>query len=96
MKIKIERSGGLTGIVTSNEIDAKNLPTAILKKVHEVLNDNQVNPMKSIPKGAADHFNYRITFEEGKKNKVIECNQFDLKEDLKDIVKFVEANSKKS
>lgn len=96
MKIRVERFGGLAGLVTSKEIEAVNLPSPIINKVHEILRDKLPNLTKtSLPKGAADHFNYRIIIQDGKKNKVIECNQYDIKDDLKDIVKFIEANSKK-
>ena len=97
MKIIIERSGGLTGIVVSHEMEIKDLPQSMVNKVQEIFNNDESKSLKmSLPKGAADHFNYRVTFKDGTQNKVVECNQYDIKDDLKDVIRYVEANSKKN
>jgi hypothetical protein len=47
------------------------------------------------PKGAADYLNFKITLEEGPQNSVIECNQFDMNDDLKSLISYVESRSRK-
>jgi hypothetical protein len=50
--------------------------------------------MNSAPKGAADYYTYKISFQDGSKRKIIECNQFNIQNDLKSLVNYVESNSK--
>ena len=97
MIIKIERSGGLTGVQITNEVDVKRLPSSVatgLKKM--MLNDwYSAAPLKSTPVGARDYFTYKILIQDGMNKKVIECNEYNIHADLKSIVKFVERVSKK-
>ena len=92
MIIKVERSGGFAGIPVSNEIDAKNLPTALVTKLKKIMKNKNSStlPIKDTPRGAADHYTYKISIQDGGNLKVIECNQFNIEDDLKSLVKFVE------
>jgi hypothetical protein len=97
MKIKVERSGGLAAISVSNEMDSKDLPSGLAATAKNIMRDEKLSslPMKSTPIGAADHYSYRISFQDGINRRVIECNQYDIQDDIKSLVKYVEKNSKK-
>ena len=96
MKIKIERSGGVAGLSITREMDTKELPTSLAIKVKKIIEDTKSSslPLKVTPKGAADHYNYKISIQEGENEMVMECNQFNLQNDLKSLIKYVEAHSK--
>ena len=51
--------------------------------------------MKSSPRGAADHYTYKISIQDGTNQNVIECNQYNIQDDLKSLIRYVEKNSKK-
>ena len=97
MKIKVERSGGLAAISVSNEMDSKDLPSGLAATAKNIMRDEKLSslPMKSTPIGAADHYSYRISIQDGINRRVIECNQYDIQDDIKSLVKYVEKNSKK-
>lgn len=96
MKIKVERSGGMAGISISKEMDARDLPPALVntaKKMMEKPNSSSI-PLKLTPRGAADHYSYRISIQEGVNQSVIECNQYNIQDDLKPLIRYIERNSK--
>jgi hypothetical protein len=97
MRIRVERSGGLAGIPVSNEMDAKDLPSAQLHTAKKIIeNKKEVSlSIKSSPRGAADHYTYKISIQDGMKQRVIECNQYNIEDDLKSLVKYIERNSKR-
>lgn len=97
MRIRVERSGGLAGIAISNEMDAKDLPSALIRTAKKIIEDKKVSslPMKSSPRGAADHYTYKISIQDGTNQNVIECNQYNIEDDLKSLVNYIEKNSKK-
>ena len=90
--IKIERSGGISGITISKEIDVKELPsklvTIIKKKVNDI--ESPSLPLRSTPKGAADYYTYRISIQDGSNRKIIECNQYNIQEDLESLIQYLE------
>jgi hypothetical protein len=94
--IRVERSGGLAGIPISNEMDEKDLPSALIRTAKKIIEDKSVSSksMKSSPKGAADHYSYKISIQDGANQNVIECNQFNIQDDLKSLVNYIEKNSK--
>jgi hypothetical protein len=94
--IKVERSGGLAAIPKYSEIDLKDLPSELLPTAKKIMMQQKSYSllMKSVPKGAADYYTYKISFQDGAKRKIIECNQFNIQNDLKSLVKYVERNSK--
>ena len=97
MIIKVERSGGFAGISISNQIDSKDLPSTLVIKLNKIMQITKADSLSSggTPKGAADHFTYKISVKDGESERVIECNQYDLQDDLKSIVRYVEGSSKK-
>jgi hypothetical protein len=96
VKIKVERSGGVAGIPLCIEMDSKDLPSSLVTKVKKIIVDKNTSslPMKSAPRGAADHYTFKISIQDGVNRSVIECDQYDLQDDLKLFVKYVEKNSK--
>jgi hypothetical protein len=97
VKIRVERSGGMAGIPTSIEMDEKDLSSALISTAKKIIEDKDVSflSMKSSPRGAADHYTYKISIQDGADRKIIECNQYNIQDDLKSLVKYVEKNSKK-
>ena len=97
MKIKVERSGGLAGIPMFNELDSKDLPSPLLSTVKKIVENTNLSsiPLKVTPKGAGDHYSYKISIKDGIQQRVIECNQYDIQDDLKSLIRYIEKNSKK-
>ena len=97
MIIKVERSGGFTGIPISNEIDAKDLPSTLVTKLNKIMENTKSSslPLREKPRGAADHFTYKISVKDGANERVVECNQYNLQDDLKSLIKYVEGYSRK-
>lgn len=97
MIIKVERSGGFAGIPISNQIDSKDLPSTLVLKLSKILEITKSDSLSSrgTPKGAADHFTYKISVKDGTSERIIECNQYDLQDDMRSIIKYVEGFSKK-
>ena len=95
MKIKIERSGGFGGITTYCEMNAEKLSPALEGTARKLLDRKGSVVLKgATPKGVADYLNYKITLEDGLRNSVIECNQFNMGNDLKSLIRYVESKSR--
>jgi hypothetical protein len=76
-------------------MDIRELPTSLAETVRERMKKADVaSPLKGIPKGAADYYTYKITFKDGLKTKVFECNQYNIQDDLKSLVSYVQRNAK--
>jgi Emfourin len=97
LKIRVERSGGLAGIPISNEMDEKDLPSALIRTAKKIMEKTKSYslPSKSTPRGAADHYSYKISIMDGAIKRVIECNQYDLHDDLRSLIKYVEKHPNK-
>jgi len=96
MIIKVERSGGLVGLRTSTEIDAKDLPPQLITKARKIINAKiSLLPRKAKPIGSADHYSFKISIHDSKRRKVFECTQYNIHDDLKSLVNYIEKNSKK-
>lgn len=95
MIIKVERYGGFAGITTSEQIEIKSLPSSLDTTVKELLDQPKSSRQKSPPKGAADYYTYTITIQDGNFSNTIKCNEGDIKEDTKKLIKYVEKESKK-
>jgi len=95
--IKVERSGGILGSSKSIEIDVKDLPPTLIRLANKILMEKKSSslPKKATPVGAADHFFYRVSIQDGANNKLIECNEYDVRHDLKQLIKYMEKTSKK-
>jgi hypothetical protein len=97
VKIKVERSGGFAGIPSSIEMDSDKLPSSIIGKVRELLDNRKLPSLKNPGrhKSAADYLNYKITIQNGKKNHVIECSELEMDDNVKSLVNYLQKNSKK-
>jgi hypothetical protein len=95
VRIKVERTGGFAGISKYSEIDSKNLPSSIKTDLINLVNENKKipNSVKLVPKGAADHFTYRITINDGSKQRVIVCDQYTINTSLRSLVTYVEKHN---
>jgi hypothetical protein len=93
--IRVEKFGGISGIRTSAEMDAKDIPNRLVTKIREIIDNSESTSLrlKTIPRGAADHYNYKISIEDGESKRVLECSQYDILDDLKSLVKYIEKNS---
>lgn len=97
MLIRVERGGGLAGIPISNEMDSKDLPSALLHTAKKIIKKKKTSlSLKSIPRGSADHYTYKISIQDGMNQSVIECNEYNLEHDLQSLIKYVEKNSRKN
>jgi hypothetical protein len=94
--IKVERSGGLTGIRISSEMDENDLPSSMVSKAKQIIGNPHLSiPMRSIPRGSADHYTYKISIRDGVNQRIINCSQYELQGDLKLLIKYIESNSKR-
>lgn len=76
-------------------MNTDDLPSGIADTVNDMIKSNTSTlGKKLIPKGAADHLNYKITIEDGNRNHVIECNQYEVNRKLKSLISYIEKNSK--
>ena len=98
MKIKVERSGGFAAISISNEMDTKDLPSVLAATANNIMRIQKSSslPKRSAPIGSADHYIYRISFQDGVKRRVVKCNQYAIQDDMKSLIEYIEKNSKKS
>ena len=98
MIIKLERSGGFTGIPISVEFNSEDLPSALTDLVKKIMENKQSNalPLRSTPKGAADHYTYKISIVNGKKKRTMICDQYAVQDDLMSLIKQLEKFSKKT
>jgi len=97
MIIRIERTGGVAGIPISYEMDIKDVPEVLLRKAKKILGDKKSSslPLKLTPMGSADHYTYKISIQDGMDDRVLECNQYTIGDDLRSLVKYIERNSKR-
>lgn len=94
MRIRIERSGGFAGIPFTKEIDEEDLPPSIISTTRKIIqNRNCVSfPMKSSARGAADHNVYKISIDDEGNETVINCDQYNIGDDLKSLIMYIEGN----
>jgi hypothetical protein len=94
--IRIERTGGFAGINKCTEMNTDDLPSSITNTINSIIKSkvSTLPGKKLVPKGAADHLNYKITIEDGNSNRVIECNQYDMDHKLKSLISYIEKKSK--
>ena len=94
MKIKVERSGGIAGLSATTELDTKDLPSALVNSVKKIIEQRKSSKLpNALPRGAADHYSYRFSIlDEGNKT-ILECNQYNIQNELKTLLKYIEKNS---
>jgi hypothetical protein len=97
MIIKLERSGGLTGIPLTNVVDAKDLPPTLVDTLKKIMVNakSYSSALKLTPRGAADHFTYKILIKDGINQSVIECDEYNIHDELKSLIRYIERNSRK-
>lgn len=94
MIIKIERSGGLTGLRKMVEIDSDNLPPSLVNSARKKMNEKQ-QPLQMKSKGA-DYYSYKLTIQDGKQQKVIDCTELNMDDELKSLINYMENSLKKN
>jgi hypothetical protein len=84
--------GGFAGISKYSEMNSDDLPASLKTILNKLINDNirTSNSFKSVPKGSADHYSYRITVGEQEHQRTIECSQYNIQDNLKLLVSYVE------
>jgi hypothetical protein len=92
--IKIERSGGLTGIRLCKVLDTTKLPSSLQNKLTKMTESPRHSTLKNVAAGASDHYVYKISIVDGSKQKTIECTEYDLSDDIKTLIKYAEKTSK--
>jgi hypothetical protein len=97
LRIKIERSGGFAGILSSSEMDVDKLPPSLGRTVRNLLGgaNSTLTIGSKPPDGSADYLCYKISIQNGMKNHVVECNEFEMDNSVKSLVSYVQKNSKK-
>jgi hypothetical protein len=95
MIIRIERSGGFAGINEDSQVNSDDLPASMKTTLTKLINVKRPNRLKSVPKGSADHYSYRITVDDGTKKQVIDCSEYDIQDDLMSLVTFVHKHRRK-
>ena len=109
MIIHLER-GGFAGMTSSTTIDTKalapndanELQTLIVKSnlfERSAKSAQQPNPAPNTKtktkKGAADYFTYKITIQNGDKERSMECNDINMQAEIKGLVDFVTKHAQK-
>jgi len=94
MKIKFERSGGITGITTNFSADTSLFSPTESDQIHQLINEAGFFdlPAQSAPppKGAADYFEYVITVEkEGRQAYTIKTTDITMPPTLKPLINFL-------
>lgn len=97
MIIKLERSGGFPGTSMSAEIDAKDLPPTLVGAVKKIMKGQKLSspPKKSPPLGA-DFYCYKILIDDGVNRRFMEYFEYDVNEDVKKLIRYIEKISKKN
>lgn len=77
---------------SSKEVDARNMPSSIVTTIRKIVTDESSSmlPSKTTLKGSADHYTYKIIIDDGTKHLVLECSQYDLTDEMKSLVNYVE------
>jgi len=95
--VKVERSGGFAGMSNSHQIDSRDLPSSLIIKLNRIIENTNADklPIQSTPRGASDFYSYKISIQDGANQKVLERNQYDIDDDLRSLIRYIESNSKK-
>ena len=92
----MERSGGFAGLPTLIEIDTKHLPSKLVNVAKEIMlaEKSSTLPITKTPKGSGDYYSYKISIQDARNRRSIECNEFNIQDDLKLLIKYIERTSK--
>ena len=77
--------------------DANELQTLIHKSnlFERSAKSAQPTPKRKTKKGAADYFTYKITIQNGDKERSMECNDINMQAEIKGLVDFVTKHAQK-
>src|SRR5437763_9284701 len=94
MKIRLERSGGITGMTSNFSADTNLFSPSESDQIQQLINDARFFdlPEESAPppKGAADYFEYVITVEkEGRQSHTIKTTDITMPPMLKPVINFL-------
>lgn len=95
----MERSGGFAGLPTINEIDTKDLPSKLVNIAKEIIlakKKSSTLPITKTPEGSGDYYSYKISIRDARNRRSIECDELNIQDDLKLLIKYIERNSKKA
>jgi hypothetical protein len=94
MKIKFERSGGITGMISNFSADTTSFSPSEADQIQQLINDSRFFdlPEESAPppKGAADYFEYVITIEKERgQSHTIKTTDITMPPTLKPVINFL-------
>jgi len=90
MKIHFERSGGITGIISTCTIKTESLSPKETIRVEKMVKDaKQVQPKNLENIRGADYFEYRISIQGNDEKFVIETNDIVMDPVLKPLIDFL-------
>ena len=84
-------------MMTSNQLNTNDLSRSQLSKVRKLIENVKLPALnlRKLPQGAADHYSYKITIQDCAKQQIIECNQYEMAENVKSLINCVEKFSSK-
>ena len=94
MKISIEQTGGFAGISNSYNVDTERIPPNEAEKIKKIVQDGQLfslsHPIPTLPqKGSADYQSFKVTLEDNETKHIVECNQFNIPNELRLLIDYV-------
>jgi hypothetical protein len=92
--IRVERSGGLTGIAKHAEIDTDAISKREAHKIMKMIPEykfNQTYP-KKVAKGAADYFNYSVSIIDDGHEKTLQFDQISIPQKIKEFINYILKN----
>ena len=109
MKIHLERSGSFAGMTSSITVDTKALAPNDANELQTLIHKSNLfersaksaqhaptpNTKTKTKKGAADYFTYKITIQNGDKERSMECNDINMQAEIKGLVDFVTKHAQK-
>ena len=93
MRITVERSGGVAGLMRAISLDRKDLPSALATEFDELMSAVDWQPVKSKPSPAArgaDRFQYRVVVDSDRGSHEISVGEAAMTDRLRACVRFVE------
>lgn len=98
MIIRVERSGGFTGIGQRSVIDTDQLDPQESQELLDLVESSgffQTALDKASAQGTPDRFNYSITVEDGQRRRTVEMNENDIPPEWQPLVQRINTLSKR-
>jgi hypothetical protein len=85
-------------MVATHEMNTEDLPFELKSSAEHLICNKDSFPQisKTPPRGAADHYEYKVTIQDGPNKRVIDCDQYSSPKTLWALIQYLEKNSKKS